>query len=166
MKKMQRIFLALLLGLATAISVSVRSQDSESSSTSATTFSLSIRATPSTVKLGNYPTAEVTITNTSAHDLLLPADLGGSVPPFWLHVWDSNGNPVRHVQRTGKEPSGGSFMSTPIKTRQAVARSWDLKKEFAITKPGTYTVQAELEVPTNATTISVKSNKITFEIVP
>ena len=131
-------------------------------------FSLSIRAAQSTFKLDQDVIVVVTITNTSAHNEFVGADLEGSIPPFALELHDAAGNPVPRIERKFSVPLGGSFLSIPLKPGQAIDRSWNLKKTFVITAPGNYTAQAWREdYAPGAHQVRgvVKSNTITIKIL-
>lgn len=152
-----------LIGLSFIASsmLSAQVQRTQISADQSPSFSISIRAPQSTVKLSGEVTIAVRVTNTSEHKLLF-------APLFAFNVRDSEGKSVPRIQGKPGVPPGGSFVSTPLEPGQSFASSMDLKNEFLITKPGKYTIQAWREdyVPgTNKVQSVVRSNVITIDIV-
>jgi hypothetical protein len=123
-------------------------------------FSISIRAPQSTVKLSGEVTIAVRVTNTSDHKLF--------APNLAFTVRDSEGKSVPRVQGKPGVPPRGSFVSAPLEHGQSFDSSINLKNEFAITKPGKYTIQAWREdyvLGTNKVRNIIRSNVITIGIV-
>lgn len=108
-------------------------------------FSLSISASKRTFNHDEDVNVTVTVTNVSDHNILVGSDLGGVIAPFSLDVRDSTGKPVPRIQLKPGSTYGGSFVSIPLKPGQSTRREENLKKEFTISKPGSYTVQASRE---------------------
>lgn len=138
----------------------VQAQPAQSSARQSLSFSISISAPQSAIKLSSNVTIKVTVTNVSTYELFAP-DLA-------FDVRDSTGKPVARVRRKPGVPPGGSFMSVPLKPGQSYVSSINLKKHFVFTMPGKYTVQAWREDyvrGTNRVRGRVKSNTITLDIV-
>jgi hypothetical protein len=158
---------ALLIAIVGLLGILACAQSMQSSQPGQATFSLTISTPQNTVRVGSDVKLEITMTNTSDQDIFYGADLGGKVQPFAVDVRDTSGNLVPKRPRKDKEPRGGSFLLIPIHPAKSIKREWILNKDFDISKPGRYTVQAKREAgATNSGVLHVKSNRITITVVP
>jgi len=150
-------------------------------------FSLTIKAPQTTVKLGSPIVLTLTLTNTSDR----PLPYGGTelvdgvaLRKIDIKVYDSDGKPVPETERgmavhgrprphSGPPrpgPGGGPGTAVvDVKPGGTLQEQADLSKEFLLTQPGKYTVQAgrtDYPTPFRADDVLVKSNTITFTITP
>ena len=136
-------------------------------------FSLSITARQATAKAGSPVALQLTLTNTTEHDLEVGRGfINGTLLRYMdVKVLDKDGQPVAdtdyglglHGRRPGPIGGGVGF-SEKIKPGEAIHEEADLSKEFDLSKPGKYTVQAERMDSTIREV--VKSNVITFTVTP
>ena len=87
-----------------------------------------------------------------------------------IRVLDKDGKPVPETDHGmlihGRHPRGSGMInhafSIPVPPGESATENFDLAKEFELTRPGTYSVQAQrLDYPSQ---ILVRSNTITFTI--
>jgi hypothetical protein len=119
-------------------------------------FSLTVSVPHSSVKVGDEITVEITIQNISDHDIYhVRTVMGGDVvtqSSIKTSVRDSEGNPVAetpfgrraHDTEPRTHPEGGSVFSdrTLLKPGDKTHEGRELSKEYDLSKPGKYTVQA------------------------
>ncbi|MGI0133494.1 MAG: hypothetical protein ACREBW_00850 [Candidatus Micrarchaeaceae archaeon] len=141
-------------------------------------FTLTISTAKNTFASGANIDLAATQTNTSNHDIyfVVGAGPGGTFGNgTWMTVKDSQGNPVaetpfgheKHGTGPHKHPLGGSVFSgrTLISPGKSFHYVIHLSKEYDLTRPGTYTVQAKMRdawtpqypwVTSNVLTITIK----------
>jgi hypothetical protein len=129
--------------------------------------SVTISAPSSDVKAGSELKLDVVVTNTSDEQVGLttwPED-------FRVDVLDSNGKVVGKAQEPGGSttnrkalnfPAQGSSQGITLAPHGVFRLREDLSKEFDLSKPGKYTVQAIRMYGKTA----VKSNTVTITVVP
>lgn len=132
-------------------------------------FSLVITTPGTTVKTGSDISVRITMTNTSNQDIFYGAGLAGE-SPFGLEIRDSDGNLLSRIPKhKGPSPGeSGSFVLLPIAPGKSIQKEVILNKDFDMTNPGSYTVQATREAGyTNPSApILVRSNKLTITVTP
>jgi len=150
---------AAVFGFVTMVSMATPADAAESP------FSLVVKSPETTVKTGADLKVEVTMTNTSNHDIFYRADLGGVLLPFAFDVRDSEGKVVSEtpqgLKAHGKDRAGGSYLAVPLHPGESIHRERVLSNEFDFSKPGKYRV----EVFREAGATVVKSNTITITVV-
>jgi len=140
-------------------------------------FSIKLSGPQREVKTKDPVAVRATFTNISDHDFR-----NGAVPcreckagrrsDIDLRVYDSDGNPVpatphgRRINGREEDQLGEpvSVFSFAIKPGGVFREDADLTNEFAVLKPGKYTVQAERPDP-YSDGLLVKSNIITIAVV-
>ncbi|MGO9231209.1 MAG: hypothetical protein ACLQKA_18630 [Bryobacteraceae bacterium] len=136
-------------------------------------FSIAISAPQFAVKAGSPMVLQLTLTNTTDHDLNVShAHINGTLLRYMdVKVFDKDGQPVAETDygmglhgRRLWPIFGDAGTSESIKPSEAVHEESDLNKEFDLSKPGKYTVQAERMDSTVREV--VKSNVITFTVTP
>lgn len=157
-----RVRWVLILALSTLSSGAVlHGQVTHSQSEQAPGLSVSIQQPQHSINAGGDVTVTVTVTNISSQGLFVGPDLA-------FDVRDDGGSPVARVQPKPGSLPGGSAFSAPLEPGQSIDRSIDLRKEFVITTPGTYTVRAlrgNYGARRGKVRNEIRSNSITIKIV-
>jgi len=125
-------------------------------------FLMVISVPQASAKLGEDLKVEVSLTNTSDHDILY--DANGHELPFGLEVRDRTDRTVlRTPQGLGALAFEGRVFAVPIHSGESIHRERLLNKDFELSKPGTYKVQA---IRLANKTSAVKSNIVEITILP
>jgi len=137
-------------------------------------ISIAINTPQAVVKAGSDVVVEVEMKNISQVDVPDGAPLtGGASTGFRWQVRDSSGKQVamtdygiqaNHLASSSGEPHmwAGSFFSAPLAPGKVITQRLALTKEYDLSKPGKYTIQATRG---DAQT-DVKSNVITLTVIP
>ena len=136
-------------------------------------FTLTISAAKTSVPVGSPMTLIAEMKNVSDKDIFTGITMTGDrvqLHHIDIRVLDKDGKPVPETEHGmlihGRHPRGSTVInhafSIPVAPGESTPEDYDLAKEFELTKPGTYSVQAQrLDY---ASQILVKSNTITFTI--
>lgn len=166
MKSLPRFLLVLAVCALAKVDVAGMPDDSPKSA-----FSIVVSAPTTTVKAGEDLKVEVTITNTSDHDIFYGAQ---NEIPFGLEVRDSGGGEVSKTPDALRAFNGltdGSSFALSIHPGESLDRERLLNKDFELRKPGAYTVWAtrmfgSKTADSKIVTTTAKSNIVTITIVP
>lgn len=136
-------------------------------------FTLTITAAKTLVPVGSPMTLAAEMKNVSDKNIytgvVMTAD-GVQLHHIDIRVLDKDGKPVPETDHGmlihGRHPRGSTVINTafsmPVPPGESATEHFDLEKEFDLTKPGAYSVQAQrLDYPTQTL---VKSNTMTFTI--
>lgn len=143
-------------------------------------FSITIKTTPSKVKAGADVVVEAEMKNVSAEDIFdsfAEGCYGQGTTSFRWEIRDSDGKQVPMTEYGIKanhlEPPPGSVgpyvpvcvnvISYPLGPGKTVMQKLALSKEYDLSKPGKYSIQA---LRGDTTTTDVKSNTITLTVTP
>jgi hypothetical protein len=133
-------------------------------------FTITISTPQATVKAGLDVKVEATMTNTSDQDVSYAVGVG---PIINVDVRDAEGKPVsetpegRKIHGTDRRDGPGGVLTViriPLKPGKTLAGESILSKEYDLSKPGKYTVQAHRFDGVSMT--MVKSNTITLTVTP
>jgi hypothetical protein len=136
-------------------------------------FTLTITAAKTSVPVGSPMAVVAEMKNVSDRDIytgITVSDDGVQLHHIDIRVLNKDGQPVPETDRGmlihGRRPRGSTVIShavaVPVAPGESTPENFDLAKEFDLTKPGEYTVQAQrMDYPTQTL---VKSNTITFTI--
>lgn len=171
-KILQCVTLLLLLGLC-------KFGVAQTSTPAKPSFTLAISTARSTFTSGADIDLHATQENISSRDIyfVVGAGPGGTFGNgTWMTVEDSHGNPVaetpfgrkKHGTEPHKYPLGGSVFSgqIPIPPGKSFHYVIHLSKEYDLSHPGTYTVQAKMRDPWTDHYPWVTSNTLTITVVP
>jgi len=124
--------------------------------------SLILSAAKTTMKVGEDLKVEVTMTNSTDHDVFYKADF----PPFMIEVRDNDNKKVSETEYGrkvhGKNRPGGSYFAMPMHPGESIRRQPVLSQEFDLSQPGKYSIQAIRQVDD----MVVKSNMVSITVVP
>jgi hypothetical protein len=150
-------------------------------------LTVSLRAEKTVVKLGSDMVANVALTNVSQHPVMIPMSLNtrNGETGYLVSLKDNAGKPVPETPYYRKfkcavregpcvddDPSFGltsNFIEGPLPPGSSWPMEIHLMTLFAITEPGTYTLQAEWgdakgrAIPVGA---RIRSNKLTITVQP
>jgi hypothetical protein len=134
----------------------------------APSFSINISTAQSMVKVGAAITIDATLTNISDHDIFYAVGTPGQV--IDLIVCDSSGKSVPetpygrkvHDTELNRRPFVGSVFRASIKPDHTFQQKSDLSKEYDLSKPDKYSIQAQRRDA--RTREMVKSNTITITV--
>ena len=118
--------------------------------------SLVISTLTNSVSAGADVKLKATIANHSGEDV------NTSARRLVLDVRDQRGESVPKAARVSKFGPGGSFVGMVVQPGKSIDLDKLLNKQFDLSKPGQYTVQASWQLGDT----TLRSNKVTFEIVP
>jgi hypothetical protein len=145
-------------------------------------FSLTIKTAQGTVKVGSDVVVEAEMKNTSVEDIFYSALTGRGQDPgrsgFAWEILNVEGKPVplteyglkiNHLESPQDEVGPGGYIPSAGKTvygllgpGKAIVENRTLSKEYDLSKPGKYTVQASrFDGKTD-----VKSNTLTLTVMP
>jgi hypothetical protein len=134
----------------------------------APSFSLSLKA-PESVKAGSYVVLEITLTNTTDHQIYVAELLGGGELNYDIQVRDSTGKsaqetPFGHKLHTHTANLGGSIVRRTVDPGKTVVSHANLNTVYELKRPGDYTVQVSSRDPSTHTV--VQTNTITLTVAP
>ena len=157
-------------------------------------LALVITAGISEIKLGSPVQLKLVLTNTSGHDVWLsmsnvnwPVFRNVALRKIDIQVRDGDGKPTAETEygrtihrRSVEKPApseldpsrplrGGGLphdVFTVLLPERTLTEESDLSKEFDLSKPGKYTVQATAAFADPDTGLGVHSNTVTFTIAP
>ena len=157
---------ASLATLAFILAISVAVLDSaQVANTQQPWIKIAISTSQSVVKSGSAVVIKITKTNTTDHNLFYGVGVGSFTD---LDVRNSEGKFVPETPYGQKihdkgHWSGGSVFSVPLEPGKARKEEVELSKEYDLSRPGEYTIQARETDPQG---IVVKSNTITVTVTP
>ncbi len=143
------------LGLIVSV-VSARAQSTEPG------YLLALSAPSASLTAGADIKVDVTMKNTSDHDVFYMVDPSGKLSPFSFDVRDAQGGAVPKVPRKPGPGASGSYFRATLHPGESIQRERTLGKEFDLSKPGRYTIHVERQDDD----VVVRSNVITITVVP
>ena len=132
-------------------------------------FALSISAKPDTINLGGKIRVHITLKNSSGQAITIPRSPSDEFAERFcdFHVTDASGNDVP-LTAYGKAARGRQFSGSVVKVRLNPGETIDedtlLEKQFNISEPGAYVVQASRPISNDPNDGIVSSNKISISI--
>jgi len=126
---------------------------------------LAISTSQSVVKSGSAVVIKITRTNTSDHNIFYGVGVGSFTD---LEVRNREGKlvpetPYGHKVHDKGHWRGGSVFSVPLEPGKTRKEEVELNKEYDLSNPGDYTIQARETDPQG---IVVKSNTISMTVTP
>jgi len=166
-----------VLGIVALFGAPVRAADQDSPAG----LSVTLKAKADQVHVGSAVVVEVTLKNTSGHELEVPSDSAGTD----VDVQDENGHAVDEIQdgrvfRRGSnsipqpdgsfilkgDRHGSKAMLVTMKPNETWKHEIVVSKLFDFRQPGKYTIQAKRSYSDANVNIFAKSNVVTVTVVP
>lgn len=134
-------------------------------------FSISISASPETVKVGEAARVHVVLTNISDQELVLRRSLNPSAAEthYTVRVFDKNGKDAPETEygrHAGLRQLVGSDSAALLRPGEKLEEDTVLSNLVAFTSPGKYEVQLSRPVSDDPKAEVVKSNMITITVLP
>jgi hypothetical protein len=164
---MRIVFASLLLAGGSVVASGLFAQDGSS----AQPFSITIKASPETVRVGEEARVHVTLTNISGQDLVLRRSPNPSAAEihYTVRVYDKNRKdaPETEYGRHARlRQLAGSDSAALLKPGEKLEEDSVLSTLVALTSPGEYEVQLSRPVSDDPKAEVVKSNIVTIAVLP